>query len=195
MKTTQTSLLAICAFALIARAEPYLSPSDLSRERILPNSTSPNGQLCFIEGFNGPTTATAIVLASTDLRRVLADASLATLYSTDKPYKGRITILWSPDSIRVATHDSINKHSKLTILRTEGDSFTTVPLPDLLHAACQRWGVSREAVTSSGQRPANWTAADTLTVEVSAKLKAGNQRTTTLQLNVPKDGAAAIQSK
>ena len=194
MKTILTALLAVGGATLLAGAEPYLSPSDLPAGQVLPNSTAPNGQFCFIEGFKGPTTGTAIVLASADRQRVLASAELATLFSTDRPYKGRITIVWSPDSTRVAMHDAINKNSTLAILRAAGNTFESVSVPDLLAAACARWGIARTRVATSGQRPLRWSD-DILTVEVSARLKDGGSRTVTLPLHAPVDGAPRVKAQ
>ena len=81
------------------------------------------------------------------------------------------------------------------IRRLVGAQFEPVPIPDLLLAACQRWGISRASLASSGQRPTRWTADDTITVQVSAKLKSGGERTTLLLLSAPKDGTPTIKSK
>ena len=193
MKGKLIIAFALCAFSLFAGEPPPLSPSDLSKERILPESKSPNGQFCFIEGNVGPTTRTAIVLASTDLQRVFAGADLATRYSTDKPYKGRIVIVWNSASDRVATHDNSAKQSRVSIFRASEGGFATVPVPDLLEAACQAWGVKREAILTSGQRPTKWTAPEVLAVEVAAKVKGGKERTIVLQVEVPESGAAVIR--
>jgi hypothetical protein len=92
-------------------------------------------------------------------------------------------------------HDTIAKHSPLTMLRASGDAFEPVAIPDLLQAACQRLQIPRPSVASSGQRPLRWQSDDTLSVEVTARTRTGGQRKVTLQLHAPRDAAPTIKSK
>ncbi len=170
-----------------------IRPENINAGKLVPGSTSPDRKLCLLEVFYGDTTQTSVIFATADRSKSLGAAPITTVWSTDIPYQGRTTIVWSPDSSGVAIHDSLGKHSVLEIRRLEGAQFQTVAVPDLLLAACQRWGISRERVISSGQRPTNWTAAGNITVEVSAKIKGGGLRTIALQLNVPSDGTPTIK--
>ena len=187
-----TLLLSLCLPPTIATAISPLQPSDLQAGTILVGSTSPNGKLCFIEAFISPYTMNAIVLAAADRTRVVAEAPLATAYSTDLPHRGRISIIWSPDSTRVALHDAISKNSTLAILRERGDNFEVVTLPDLLEEACQRWRIKRGSIASSAQRPLRWITDDSLEIEVSAKTKSGQKRALTIRLRAPRDGAPSV---
>jgi hypothetical protein len=91
-------------------------------------------------------------------------------------------------------HDAIAKNSTLSILRAAGDGFEPVTLPDLLQAACQRWGIVSSSIASSGQRPIRWSKDGILEVEVSARLKSGGQRRLTLRLDMPREGAPTIMA-
>jgi len=200
VRTRLFNLLLLVAFPAWLAAGSVL-PENITAGKLLPNSTSPDGKFCLLllDFFHSDTTQTSVIFATTDRSKNLGYAPVLTVWISGIPYihTNRTTIIWASDSSRVAIHESLRgkKNSTLEIRRLVGGQFEPVTVPDLLLTACQQWGISRERVVSSGQRPTRWAADDIITVEVSAMLKEGGQRTATLQLNAPKDGAATIKPK
>src|SRR6187399_870897 len=106
-------------------------PENITAGKLVPNSTSPDGKVCLLEVFHHDTTQNSVIFATTDRTKNLGYAPATTVWSTDIPYKGRTTIVWSPDSSRVAIHDSLGKHSTLEIRRLADAQVEPVEVPDL----------------------------------------------------------------
>lgn len=73
-----------------------------------------------LEVFQNVTTITSVILATSDRKTNLGNIPILTTYSTDRPHKGRTTVLWNRDNRRVALHDSSAKNSELLIYRSDG---------------------------------------------------------------------------
>lgn len=180
----------LLALSPLARAES-VTPADIAAGKLVPGSISPDGKICLLEVFHDRTTMNSVIFATADRQQNLGHLGIHTEWSTDRPHKGRTTVLWSPDGTRVAIHDSIPKHSSPEIYRLVEGRIERVPLPDLLPGLCRDWKVAAKSLASSGQLPVRWSG-ETLTLTVSAKLEKGGKRTTNRQLTVPATGAAVI---
>ena len=178
--------------AQFASAES-VTPADIVAGKIIPTSTSPDGKLCLLEVFHDGTTQNSVIFATADRKQNLGYADIITEWSTDRPHKGRTTVVWSPDSTRAAVHDTIAKHSTVSIYRRVGERFERLETHDILAAACAHWGISRERVVSSGQRPLRWPAGDIVTIEVSARLKDGKQLRRSFPIHAPLEGKSIQQ--
>lgn len=186
------ALLFFVGMAALARAD-QIQPKNIADGKVVPASVSPDKKYCLMEVFWGDTTGTSVIFTTAGRVGNLGLVRMYTEWATDRPYKDRLSIVWSPDSARVAIYDSLHKHSEVSIYRIAGGRFERMPTHDLLVAACGRWGVSRESVVSSGQRPLRWSAEDIVEVEVSAKLKDGGTRRAILPVHAPRDGRSIQQ--
>lgn len=173
-------------------AAESILPADIRAGTLVPGSISPDKKHCLLEVFASGTTQSAVIFAPADRTANMGVAPLATVWSTDVPYSKRAIVLWATDSATVALHDSLNKHSTLSIHRVSDGLFASLPVPDLLEAACRKWGINRSDLVSSGQRPLRWNSEDMVVVEVAAKRKTGGKLSTTFQLAVPLAGAVTI---
>jgi len=170
-----------------------VTPADIVAGKLIPASPSPDGKLCLLEVFHGGTTGNSVIFATTDRKQNLGSADIATEWSTDRPHKRRTTVVWNPDSTRAAVHDTFSKHSAVSIYRRVGDRFERLETHDILAAACGHWGISRESVISSGQRPMRWSAGDIVTIEVSVRLKDGRQLRRAFPIHAPLEGKSIQQ--
>jgi hypothetical protein len=169
-----------------------VTSANIHAGKLVPGSISPDKKHCLLEVFHNDTTQNSVIFSPSDRTANLGHASLSTVWSSDIPYKKRTVILWSPDSSSVALHDSLYKHSVLAIYRRGDHEFAPLTLPALLDEACKRWSVDRGELVSSGQRPVRWDANDKISIELTAKRKAGEKLSTIIQLRVPKDGPVEI---
>ena len=150
--------------------------------KLLPGSSLPDGKQCLLEVHFGETTANGVIIASSDRTRDFELTDVVTEYTTTAPTQGRVTIVWAPDNKRVAIHDSIAKHSEVVIYRRGFQRFERVPTGDILGNACAYWNVERDQMASSGQRPIGWSAEGALTIDVSARVKDGQELRHRLQV-------------
>jgi hypothetical protein len=185
-------LLCLAALAPPWVAAESIRAADIRSGTLVPGSISPDKKHCLLEVFASGTTQSAVIFAPTERTANMGLAPLATVWSTDVPYSKRAIVLWSPDGATIALHDSLNKHSTLSIHRMSGGVFASLAVPDLLEAACSTWGINRGDLVSSGQRPLRWNSKDMIVVEVAAKRKAGSKLSTVLQLVVSPAGAVKI---
>jgi hypothetical protein len=179
----QSFLLGFLAATVVAES---IEPRNLVEGKVLADSISPDGRYCFLHVMVGGTSASAVVLATTDRARVLAQTVLRT---------NQLSILWAPDSRRVAVHDALPKHSAVTIYRLAGEQFEALEIHDLLAAACGHWGIPRQNVISSGQRPVEWGAANTnlVMIEVAGRLKDGRRLRSRFGIHAPMTGRSVRQ--
>jgi hypothetical protein len=152
---------------------------------MLPGSESPDGKFCLLDVDVGDTTAKAVIIATSDRRKNLVQTQVHSERSIVRPQTNRVSILWAPDSNRVAVHDALAKHSVIAIYRLAGEQFEKIEVRDLLPAACAQWGITHDALVSSGQRPVRWSAGDIVSVEVSARAKDGQQLRSTFVIHAP----------
>jgi hypothetical protein len=178
-------------FASWLSAESVL-PENIRAGKLVPGSISPDKKHCLLEVFHSDTTQNSVIFSNPERSANLGHTSLTTVWSTDISYQKRTVILWSPDSASVAIHDSLSKHSVLSVYRRGDHEFAQLVLPDLLDEACRRWKVDRGELAGSGQRPVRWDGSEKISVEVTAKRKSGGKLSTTVQLKVPKDGAIEV---
>lgn len=169
-----------------------VTPADIRAGKLVPGSNSPDRNYCMLEVFHHGTTQNSVIFSNADHTANLGQAPLATVWSTDIPYPKRAAIIWSPDSTWVAIHDTLNKHSVLSIYGRGKLEFAPLTMPDLLAEACRIWSVDRAELVSSGQRPLRWDANDEITVELTAKRKMGGKLSARIRLNVPKEGLVGI---
>lgn len=167
-------------------------PENIRAGKLVPGSMSPDEKHCLLEVFHSDTTQNSVIFSNPERSADLGFAPLSTVWSTDKPYEKRTVILWSPDSTSVALHDSLAKHSAAEIYRLGDHQFAPLAIPDLLEEACRIWDVDRGKLVSSGQRPLRWDGNEKISVEVTAKRKAGGKLSTRVQLKVPKDGPVEV---
>jgi len=189
------ALLQFCLLAFFSAllvAEP-IEQSQLTAGKLLPGSISPDGRFCLLDVNVGDTTATAVIIATTDRTQNLARTKIVSERTILKPQTNRVAILWAPDSRRVALHDSLPKHSSVAIYRLEHDRFEPLEIQDLLNTACGHWGISRDTVVSSGQRPMRWLRSDLVNIEVSARLMNGQRLRSTFPIHAPSEGKSVRQ--
>ena len=170
-----------------------VTPANIAEGKLVHGSNSPDGKFCLLEVFHSATTQNSVIFATTDRKQNLGFAPLSTEWATDRPYARRTTIVWAPDSRRIATHDTLAKNSTLKIHRLADHLFQEIPVPDLLAIACQRWKIESSKVVSSGQRPLRWDDEDILRVQISAKIKGGQTLELQLRLHVPKEGNVVVK--
>lgn len=177
--------IALAALFFIAtpgvRAEAIL-PGNLQQGKQVPSSISPDQKVALFEVFHSETTLTSVVVATVDRTRNLGRIPIPTEWSTDQPFQRRTVLLWSPDSKLLAVHDSLAKHSVLSVHRLTLDAIETIPLPPLLDQACTLLKVDRAQLRSSSQIPARWLDGGVLQVKVSLRLKDGTRRSTSIQV-------------
>jgi hypothetical protein len=184
-----------CLLALLCvslRAES-IEPRNLVEGKIVPGSVSPDGKFCLLDVDVGDTTAKAVIIATSDRRKNLVQTQVRSERSIVRPQANRVVIQWAHDNKRVAIHDALAKHSVIAIYRLTGAQFEKIEVHDLLQAACAQWGITRDALASSGQRPVRWSTGDIVSVEVSARLKSGQQVRTTFSVHAPLEGKPVPQ--
>ena len=169
------------------QAEAVLS-EDIQQGKLIPGSTSPDGKYCLLEVFHSGGTGSSVIIATTDRKQNLGTVEVQTEWTTDKPHKGRTTVLWNPDSKRFVVHDSFPKHSKASIHRLTAAGFEHLTTHDLLAAACGHFGIKLDSVTSSGQPPAKWPGGDVVHIEVAVRLKSGKRLRHAFLVHAPLQG-------
>lgn len=183
------TLITLAQFASAAS----VTPADIVAGKLIPASTSPDGKLCLLEVFHDGTTQNSVIFATADRKQNLGYADISTEWSTDRSHRARTTVVWSSDSARAAVHDTIAKHSTVSIYRRVGDRFERLKTHDILAAACAQWGIPRERVVSSGQCPLRWPAGDIVTIEVSARLQDGKHLRRAFPIHAPLEGKSIQQ--
>lgn len=137
---------------------------------LIERSQSPDGKLALFEFFywegDDKMTVAGIGLAPLDRSKLLFDTGSRTKYQTDKEVPSFLTFLWNPDSTLLATHDSLDKHSKLNVFRVTKAGVTSLDIPDILKIASAKLGIDSSTVTASGQLPSRWIQARALEVTV-----------------------------
>jgi len=169
----------------------------------VPNSLSPDKRYSLVETFMTDglddhslgTTSFGVLLLPADKSIIYAVLPIGTVNDTDIPYKKRLALLWSPDSTRLAFHDSsMDRNSKLRYYRLVGERFVPLTVPDLLDALCRNQKLKREQIASSSQVPKAWSPDGALVVDVSAKLKTGANKSTRFSLTLS-DGNTVMVEK
>ncbi|MDB6079636.1 MAG: hypothetical protein JWO82_3383 [Akkermansiaceae bacterium] len=204
----KTQLIRISCFAsaltaLAGAAElssQWAGERGITEGRLVKDSTSPDGKYALFE-FNhweggisaGATTITGIGLAPVDRGALLFVIDSRTEWSTDKKVPSFLTYRWSADSKLLATHDSMSKHSRLSLYRLADGRATSLEVPDLLPIACASLGISASSVTSSGENPVRWTAPDTLQVSLRLTVK-GRQSASSISLQVAADNSVTAKA-
>lgn len=168
----------------------------------VPNSQSPDKHYFLLEtsmsdgqgdNYCG-TTSYGVLLLALDRSKLFAVLPIRTVNDTDIPYEKRLTLLWSPDSTRLAFHDSSReRHSKLSYYRLSGDRYEALLVPDLLDALCQSRGMKREQVASSSQIPVEWRPNNILVVEVFAKLNKGGKERARFTLSLSEANTVTVE--
>jgi hypothetical protein len=190
-------LMHACSLSLLAAPAitERIEPRHLAAGRMLANSTSPDGRYCLLDITKGDTTINMVILATADRTRVLAFTSVQSERTLVRPISNGVSILWAPDSKRVAVHDAAPKHSAVTIYRLAGEQFERLEINDLLSAACGKWGISGDKLISSGQRPLEWLAANTnlVMVELAGRLQDERRLRSTFGVHAPLTGKSVPQ--
>jgi hypothetical protein len=191
------------AFPLVSTGrEPEASWSrqpGITDGRLIAGSKSPDGKYALYE-FNfwdaktpdSATTATGIGLAPVDRSILLFVIDSRTKWMTDKEVTSFLTFLWNGDSTLVATHDSGAKHSKLSIYRISQQRAISLDMPDMIQIASAKLGVTKAAVTASGQMPTRWIRPDLLEVSVRVTTAHG-KLTTKIPVLIAEDGKVSTQ--
>ena len=190
MMTRAAALILLAACSLL-RAESVL-PENIQSGKLIPGSTSPDGVYCLLEVFHSDTTQNSVIIATTDRKRNLGYAEVATEWSTDAPHKGRTTVVWHPDSRRFVVHDSFPKNSKAVIYRLTEKGFECLTTHDILSAACGHFGIKPDSVSSSGQVPLKWHG-DLVDIEVAVRQKSGQRLRHTFPIHAPLQGSSIQQ--
>lgn len=175
MKLVLASLVLMSALGL--KAEGIL-PENIQQGKQIPSRISPDRKFAMFEVFHSETTQTSVIVATLDRTLNLGRIPVPTEWSTDQPYKGRTVILWSPDSTLVAVHDSLAKHSAVSVHRLTPQALEKVPLPPLLDQACATLKVDRASLRSSSQIPEAWLDDGGLRVKIELRCKDGTRRFT-----------------
>lgn len=176
----------------LVQAEGVL-PENIQRGKLVPGSTSSDGKYCLLEVFHSETTQNSVIIATTDRKQNLGSVEVATEWSTDRPHKGRTTVLWSPDNKRFVVHDSFPKHSKASIHRLTASGFEQLPTQDVLAAACAHFGIKVDSIACSGQMPIKWCSGDLVQIEVTLRLKDGRRLKHAFAIHAPLQGPSMHQ--
>lgn len=189
------------AGALLAK-EPlgwWAGQMGITEGELVNGSKSPDGKYGLFE-FNfwagktpdSATTATGIGLAPVDRSQLLFVIDSRTKWMTDKKVTSFLTFLWSSDSSMLATHDSGDKHSKVSICRVSDGRVSSLDLPDLLAIACARLGVARTAVSASGQLPEKWLSKEVLLIAIHVVIN-GRKMTAKVPIHIDGNGTVSTQ--
>jgi hypothetical protein len=132
---------------------------------------SPDGKLALFEFNPGDTTFSVTVLASADgntFYRVLPlpSPNMIDDPSQKKSFSQVVSIRWSPDSKHIAVHDSLNKHSKVSIFRIEEAALKNVSPDNIRTVALKAASLDDSKVKSSGQPPERWISPTLLRIQV-----------------------------
>jgi len=130
---------------------------------------SPDGQLALFE-FGLEDIARQTVLASADGRTFYQLLPLSSPSSVENPARKRtfsqvVTILWSPDSKHLATHDSLARHSEVSVFEVRDAAVADVSPRTVREVALKAAALDEAKVRSSGQKPERWTSATVLRVQ------------------------------
>ena len=189
MKLLLTTLVAIAVCILDNGFSKDPDPSWANQKGItagtlVNRSKSPDGKLALFEFFywDGDTpdtamTSSGIGLAPLDRSKLLFDTGSRTKWQTDKEVPSFLTFLWNPDSTLLATHDSLDKHSKLNVFRVTTAGVTSLDIPDLLKISSAKLGIDSSTVSASGQLPSRWIQARALEVTVRMTSPRGKHAT------------------
>jgi hypothetical protein len=159
--------------------------SDIRTGKPVPGSNSPDGNYCLLQVFRGETSQASVIIADTGRTRNFGDVPVQAEASSGLLYKGRTSIVWSPDSTRFAVHDASRKHSKVSIYRLTATGFERAETSNLFADACGHFGIKEGSVASSGQKPVRWPAGDAVEVEVTLRLQNGKTLRQTLAVPAP----------
>jgi hypothetical protein len=191
-------LIGKCETPLVA-AEPekwLATEKGITSGRFIPGSTSPDGkhalyEFNFSEG-DVSLTANGIGLAPVDRSKLLFVIDSRTEWMTDKKVTSFLTVMWTPGSSLLATHDTGSKHSKVRIYRIHDGAASSLEVPDLLNAACARLAVTKASVSASGEIPSRWLNNQTL--EVTVRLTAGGRKLTArIPVRIADDRSISLQ--
>lgn len=194
-------LILVLAGSLPARdADPeWANQKGITAGTLVPGSVSPDGKHALYEFFNweagtpeSANTQTGIGLAPTDRSKLLFRINSRTKWSTDKEVNSFLSTRWNPESTLLATHDSMDKHSKLCIYRLAGGSATELEIPDLLPVAAKKLKIDVAKVASSGQVPLRWKEAGVLEVSVRLTTAAQGKPSTILLVQVDPQGKVTV---
>ena len=178
MKLLLTTLVAIAVCILDNGFSKDPDPSwvyqkGITAGTLVKRSKSPDGKLALFEFFywDGDTpdtamTSSGIGLAPLDRSKLLFDTGSRTKWQTNKEVPSFLTFLWTPDSTLLATHDSLDKHSKLNVFRVTTAGVTSLDIPGLLKISSAKLGIDSSTVSASGQLPSRWIQARALEVTV-----------------------------
>lgn len=166
----------------------------ITKGGIVKGSTSPDGRYALIEyHFIPEETKTRIGIKPVDRSRLLCEVDSRTKWMTDREVPTFLDFLWSADSTLLATHDSLVRHSYLSMYQVAQGTAKALAVPDLLVVACKRLGISKSKVASSGQVPVKWTTNKRLNVRVRLKLKSGKAASAVLSVVVEKEKVAVAK--
>lgn len=188
---------AVCAAVLIvacgvADAES-IYPENIAAGKLLPGGEAPDKKLCIIEVFHSDTTQCSVIFSTRDRTANLGEAAIVAAESSGVPHKNRVSIVWGADNKTVATHDALNRNSILSVYRFDGTRFQCLKIPDIMAAACTRWGVPVRNIARSRQRPVRWEKDGTLTIAVTARTNGGGKHELQMSLSIPADGPATVK--
>lgn len=179
--------MALVCWGSLAAQNPQQEPvrSGITKGRLIKGSTSPDGKYALFEYHLIPEdTKTGVGIKPVDRSKLLCDVDSRTKWMTDREVHTFLDFLWNADSSVLATHDSLLRHSRLSLYQLSEGTAKVLDVPDLLGEACKRLGISKAKVSSSGQVPVKWTAAKSLEIKVRLKLKGGRMASTTLRIAI-----------
>ena len=194
-------ILLFAGHAPAREADPWWAKErGITQGVLVAGSKSPDGKHALFEYFrwdgetaDSATTYNGIGLAPVDRSKLLFRIKSRTKWETDKEVTSFLNVRWSPDSSLLATHDSLDKHSKLSIYRISDGRATEFELPDLLALAAKKLGIDPAKATASGQVPQRWREAGVLEVAVRITTAAKGKLTTPLQVHVDPQGKVSVQ--
>ena len=183
-------------FLLLAAGMPGRAESvdllDIRKGTPVPGSNSPDGKYCLLDVFHMGTSLDSVIIANTGRTQNLGTVPVKAESSSGISHKGRTSVVWSPDSTRFAVHDASRKHSRVSIYRLTATGFERAETNNILGAACKHLGITQHSVASSGQKPVQWPAGDTVQVEVSLRLENGKTLRHTLAVPAPLQAPAPV---
>lgn len=205
LQSALVCLLLLSPAGALLMAGPKGPTTDWAKQKgitegtLIKGSTSPDKSYALFEFFfwDGQTrdtamTASGIGIAPADRSSLLYVIDGRTKWMTDKEVPSFLDFLWNQNSSVLATHDSMDRHSRVHMYRVKDGAAVELEVPDLLAIACKRLGIQKNQIASSGQIPKKWLSPDIL--EVTVRL-AVESKTSSVKLRLKVDADGGVTSE
>ena len=180
-------LIFLLATTTTVLSEFALTKENLENGKLVASTESSNhvGLYCVHRGL---TTGTMMVLMERSRKSVLAAIPVTTTYSSSKPSREWLTVVWNEGATAVAIHDSSKLKSELLIYRRlAGGKFKQVELLNLGVRIAENMGIAVDEIKASGEVPVKWTGKKELQVNFRYTLTNGKRHSHKRKLKFDSD--------